>query len=72
MNSEELFKKTLEGVKKASEKAYLDGDVLGITLDPLDKIMGDKMNESKSESEENELLTMEKFKEVEYLSENEF
>ena len=74
MNSEQLFKKTLEGVKKASEKPFLDGDVLNIKSDPLDNLLGigDNENESKSESEENELLTMEKFREVLYMSDNEF
>ena len=30
MNSEELFKKTLEGVKKAGEKKFYDADVLNV------------------------------------------
>lgn len=75
MNSEQLFKKTLEGVKKASEKPFFDGDVLNIKSDPLGNLfekIGEDNNESKSESEENELLTMEKFREVLYMSDNEF
>ena len=57
---------TLEGVKE-TKKDLLDGDVLNIETDRMEVFYG-HIKKVVSESEDNELLAMEKFKEVEVLS----
>ena len=57
---------TLEGVKE-TKKDLLDGDVLNIETDRMEVFYG-HIKKVESESEDNELLAMEKFKEVEVLS----
>jgi|TARA_B110000285_G_C15057516_1_gene580444 hypothetical protein len=61
---------TLEGVKE-TKKDLLDGDVLNIETDRMEVFYG-HIKKVESESEDNELLAMEKFKEVEVLSDQEF